>query len=142
MREENNYYIWNKGEDYFFPITKNFKTTEFQCQCKHASCKEQRISKTLIEKLVKIRGQILEPMQIHSGFRCHAHQQDLIKQEVNTVVAKKSTHELGDACDVSPIRMKIPTFMTFCAKEFMAIGIAKTFLHLDLRTGYVRRWDY
>ena len=142
MLENSNYYIWNKGDVYFFDKDQYFKSSEFVCQCKYKECKEQKINKDLIKKLILLRKEINEPLVITSGFRCEAHQKDLRKQGVNTVVASKSTHELGDAADVYPIRMKIKDFMIFCAKQFKAIGIAKTFLHVDLRDDKERRWDY
>lgn len=142
MHEDSNYFIWNKGDVYFLDKGGFFKTSEFACQCINPSCKEQRISKELISKLVKLRIRIAEPITVTSGFRCGKHQEKLRSEGVNTVVAKKSTHELGDAVDLKPIRMKIPQFLVFAAEFFEAIGTAKTFLHLDLRTGKQRRWDY
>ena len=142
MHEDSNYYIWNKGDVYFFDKTQFFKTSEFACQCTNKDCKEQRIHKDIISKLNSLRKEINEPIMVTSGFRCEKHQIALRNSGVNTVVAKKSTHELGDAVDCRPTRMRISDFLTFCAKQFEAIGIAKSFLHLDLRTGKIRRWDY
>lgn len=142
MREDSNYFIWNKGDVYFFDKNQFFKTSEFACQCTNKDCKEQRISKDLIGKLNSIRKEINEPLIVTSGFRCKKHQEFLRSSGVNTVVAKQSTHELGDAADIKPTRMRILDFLTFCAKQFDAIGIAKTFLHVDMREGKTRRWDY
>lgn len=142
MREDSNYYIWNKKDSFPLPGSKFFNTSEFTCHCKFDSCKEQRISKSLLVKLIKLREEIQEPITVTSAFRCEAYQKKLKNDGVNTIVASVSQHELGNAVDVFPIRMKIPTFMTFCAKYFEAIGIAKTFLHLDERVGKIRRWDY
>ena len=142
MLEDSNYYIWNKGDVYFFDKNQFFKKSEFACQCTNKDCKEQRINKELIEDLNIIRKEINEPIIITSGFRCKKHQEHLSNSGVNTVVAKKSTHELGDAADLKPTRMRISDFLTFCAKRFEAIGIAKTFLHVDKRIGKIRRWDY
>ena len=59
------------------------------------------------------------------------------------VVAKKSTHENGEAVDIAPTRMKIPDLLKMAANFFDSIGIAKTFLHLDIRRDKKpRRWDY
>lgn len=142
MLEDSNYYIWNKGDVYFFDKNQFFKTSEFACQCTNKDCKEQRINKDIISKLNSIRKEINEPILVTSGFRCEKHQIALRNQGVNTVVAKQSTHELGDAVDVKPTRMRVSDFLNFCIKQFEAIGIAKSFLHLDLRTGKTRRWDY
>lgn len=140
MKEVNGYYIWNKGDIY--PFNQYFKTSEFSCQCKLKSCVEQKASKELISKLTELRIAINEPLTITSGFRCKAHQEEIRKSGVSTVVAKVSTHESGDAADVKPTRTSIKDFETIAAKFFMAIGIAKTFLHMDLRKDKVRRWPY
>lgn len=142
MQEDSNYYIWNKGDVYFLDKNQYFKTSEFACQCTNKDCKQQKIHKQIISKLVELRKEVNEPLIITSAFRCKKHQEALRKQGVNTVVAKTSTHELGDAIDVSPIRMKIKDFLGFCSKKFKAIGIANNFLHLDLRDEKERRWDY
>lgn len=135
MLEDSNYYIWNKGDVYFFNKDQYFKSSEFACQCTNRDCKEQRINKELVSKLIELRKQINEPIIITSGFRCKKHQEQLRAQGVNTVVAKQSTHELGDAIDCKPTRMKIKDFLVFCAEKFEAIGIASNFLHLDMRIG-------
>ena len=145
MQEDTNYYLWNKGEEFLLPGSKFFKTTEFQCQCTLKTCKQQKISKTLLSKLIKLRTDINEPLHINSAFRCHEHQQELIAQEVNTVVAKKSSHETGTAVDCKPTRMKMVDFLKMCEKYFYAIGIAKTFLHVDERNEDSKvkiRWNY
>jgi len=145
MREDSQYFIWNKGDVYFFDRNQFFKTSEFACQCSNKDCKEQRISKDLITKLNLIRKEVNEPILVTSGFRCKKHQEHLRKSGVNTVVAKQSTHELGEAVDLKPTRMRISDFLVFCAKHFYAIGIAKSFLHVDMRgqeDKRVRRWDY
>lgn len=140
MIEKNGYYIWKKGDVY--PFNKYFKTSEFSCQCKLPSCVEQKVSKELISKLTQLRESINEPLSITSGFRCREHQEEIRRSGVSTVVAKVSTHELGDAADVQPTRTSIKDFETIAAKFFKAIGTAKTFLHLDLRSDKVRRWPY
>ena len=142
MLNDSNYFIWNKGDVYFLDKDKHFKTSEFVCHCTFSDCKEQRISKKIISKLVELRATINEPLTITSAFRCHKYQKQLADEGVNTVVASKSTHELGDAVDVKPTRMRIPDFYCFAKMYFKAIGTAKTFLHLDLRDDKERRWDY
>lgn len=134
------YYIWNKRE--FFKLDKYFNTEEFQCQCTHESCVEQRISAELVDKLYAIREELGRPLKVTSGFRCEKHQADLRKAAVNTVVAKKSTHELGDAADIRPADRNMEGFEELCDPWFFSIGIAKTFLHVDLRDDKERRWNY
>lgn len=140
MRKDDKYYFWEKGQVY--PFNKYFNTGEFDCQCKNKDCVEQKIAIELIDSLTKLREDINEPLKVTSGFRCEAHQAALRKSGVNTVVASKSTHELGEAADIKPSRLSIPNLEKFSAKYFEAIGTAKTFLHVDLRKGKIRRWLY
>lgn len=142
MKEDSDYVIWNKGDVYFLDKTQFFKTSEFACHCSLDSCVEQRINKNLLKKLVELRKEVNEPIIVTSAYRCSDYQEQLRKQGVNTVVAKKSTHELGNAVDVKPVRMRIKDFLSFCEKKFKAIGIASNFLHLDERSDKERRWNY
>lgn len=133
------YYIWKKGE--VFELSPHFSTREMSCKCSHDSCVEQRISEKLIDKLELVRGDIKEPLVITSAYRCSKHQEDIRNSGTSTVVAKKSTHELGDAVDCRPKSGMNPGFELTCSSEFTSIGRADTFLHLDLRSDF-RRWKY
>jgi len=139
LKEEDGYYVWNKGEN--LALSKYFSTKEFSCQCSFTDCKKQKISKALITRLDNLRVDCGQPLIITSGYRCTKHQEEIRKSGVSTVVAKKSTHELGDATDAAPKDGNIETFLPKAAKYFDSIGLAKTFLHLDTRQG-VRRWRY
>lgn len=122
-------------------LSDHFSTKEMSCHCSYEACVEQRISKDLITRIEQIREDIKEPMIITSAFRCTPYQEHLRASGVNTVVAKKSTHELGDAVDMVPRSGMIKDFEADCAKQFESIGLASNFLHLDTRKGY-RRWKY
>ncbi len=138
-KEEEGFYVWKKGEN--ISLSKYFSSAEFSCRCNFPDCKTQRISKTLITKLDLIRVEIKQPLIVTSAYRCMKYQAFLRSSGVNTVVAKQSTHEQGQAVDVIPKDGKIDGFEQVCAKHFDSIGLAKNFLHLDLRLGY-RRWKY
>lgn len=141
LKEDSGYYSWKKGE--VKTLSKYFDSHEFDCQCKNVDCKDQKISKSLITKLDSIRIEIAQPLTVTSGFRCAKHQQEIRDSGVSTVVAKVSTHEKGDAADIRPKDGKMEGFETVCAKQFDSIGLAKTFLHCDLRTDKKnRRWNY
>lgn len=136
------YYIWYKDKEY--PLSKHFSTREFNCKCSHESCKEQRISKDLIDNLEIIRVQVGQPLIVTSGFRCGKHQSDIRNSGQSTVVAKKkSTHELGDAVDIVPRDGKDVQgyFLRIVATRFDSIGLSNSFLHVDQRKGF-RRWNY
>lgn len=130
--------IWKKGEKK--SLSKHFSTVEFECKCSYPECIDQIVEQELINRLEKIREEIKMPLKINSGFRCTAYQKHLRDTKASTVVAKKSQHELGAACDAT---CSIPhdDFLKICEKYFTAIGLAKNFLHLDTRVGYFR-WNY
>ena len=141
VKEEDGYYVWNKGENHV--LTPYFSTNEFSCKCNFPDCKKQRISKSLVVRLDLIRKEIKQPLVITSAYRCQKHQAFLRSSGVNTVVAKQSTHEQGNAVDVVPKDQKDiqGEFLKICEKQFDSIGLSHNFLHLDLRVGK-RRWQY
>lgn len=139
LKEDAGYYLWQKGE--VLKLSPHFSTKEMTCKCKFPECKEQKISKDLITRLEQVRTEVNQPLIITSAYRCSAYQAHLRATGANTVVAKKSTHELGDAVDCIPKDGKIEGFEDICAKQFDSIGLAKNFLHLDTRQGK-RRWSY
>ena len=98
----------------------------------------------MVVRLDLIRKEIKQPLVITSAFRCHKHQAFLRSAGVNTIVAQVSQHELGNAVDAVPKDQKnVRTdFMAVCEKHFDAIGLSNSFLHLDLRIGRKRRWEY
>lgn len=140
MKKENGYFIWDKNEKE--KLSENFSTEEFECQCKYDDCKEQKISEDLIKRLQEIRTEIKTRLDVTSGFRCTKHQQALAKKGVNTVVAKKSQHELGNAADVRAPSLTPHALLQVAEFRFQSIGIATNFLHLDLRDDKKRRWNY
>ena len=140
MNQNENYYTWTKGEK--SQINKYFNTSELSCKCSHPECKDQKISKNLIERLTKVRVELNKPLIVTSAFRCSQYQKDLAESGANTVVAKQSQHELGNAVDVVPNGATVTQLQPIAEKQFKAIGIAKTFLHLDTRDDKVRRWSY
>lgn len=140
MKSDANFYYWKKGED--VKLNRFWKTSEFECHCNYPTCVDQKISKSLIEKLYAMRVEVKRPMYNSSGFRCAKYQQHLRDIQVSTVVATKtSTHELGVAADPSCPGMPISEFLKVAEKHFTSIGIAATFLHVDERPGH-RRWRY
>lgn len=142
IKSEGDYYIWKKGET--LVLSKYFSTAEFSCHCNFTDCKDQRISKTLITKLDHIRIAMKQPLVVTSAYRCHKQQEQLRASGVNTIVAKLSQHELGNAADIVPKDQKDVQglFLNECDKEFEAIGLSDKFLHVDLRSGKERRWKY
>lgn len=135
------YYSWDKGED--TKLSEHFSTTEFDCQCKHDDCVEQKLSQLMLTKLERIRVKLGFGLIVTSGFRCAKHQEYIRNSGVSTVVAKQSSHEKGDAVDIKPVKMEnMPKLYAQLPKEFEAIGLSDAFFHCDLRTGKKRRWNY
>lgn len=140
LKTQDGYYIWKKNENLW--INNWFKTKEFQCKCSNKECVDQKISVDLIQRLTAIREYTKSPMRITSAFRCSRHQEAIRKSGVSTVVAKKSTHENGDAADISVSSLTIGSLLPIVEKQFKSIGVANNFLHVDLRDDKVRRWKY
>jgi uncharacterized protein YcbK (DUF882 family) len=128
---------WNKGDR--LPVGAHFKTWELECRCSLPTCKEQMIASELIHKLDKLRDELGEPLYVRSAFRCAGHQANLRAGGLQTAKGT-STHELGQAADIAARDMT--RLEELAAKYFLAIGTARTFLHVDLRADRVRRWPY
>lgn len=129
---------WKRGQ--LIQLSKHFTSTEFTCQCGH--CVDQMVDSLLIKRLETLREAIGGPIQILSGYRCPAHQAELLA-DPNYETVKLSQHELGRAADIRPYKLGImPTFEAEAAKLFHAIGAADTWLHVDMRDDRQRRWTY
>lgn len=79
------------------------------------------------------------PIVITSGFRCKAHQEDLRQSGLETAVGT-SSHERGIAADVTCLHLD--TLLQLADPLFPAMGVAKSFVHVDLRKDKRRRWKY
>lgn len=130
-------YKWNKGENR--QLSAHFWTHEFVCPCVYKACVEQRVSCELISKLEQVRYEYGYPLTVLSGWRCAAHQSDLASQGYETAKGL-SQHELGQAADIQG--QYAVTLKQVATRYFKAIGIAKTWLHVDTRGDKIRRWGY
>lgn len=118
-------------------ITPHFGTYEFHSN--DPACKTQRIRGELLERLERVRTAIGATIMVRSGFRT-AEDQERLKRLGYETSKGISQHELGAAADICADDME--TLLRECEKEFMAIGVAKSFIHVDLRDDKIRRWDY
>lgn len=139
LLRENNYYKWEKGES--DPLTKHFMSNEFSCHCSFDTCKEQRISVELVEKLEQVRVALNAPVIIDSAYRCKAKQDALRAAGYETSIGP-STHELGDAVDVRPALNKFYSLGQELKQRFKAIGEATSWYHVDMRADKPRYWFY
>jgi uncharacterized protein YcbK (DUF882 family) len=143
MKFENGYIYWTKKSDESgYIVQKHFSLKEFECQCNLSSCTTQIMSEALLERLGAIREELNKPLKITSAYRCSAHQEEIRKSGVSTVVAKKSQHELGNAVDIQCNQVPMEKLLEISEKYFKSIGLAKTFYHVDMRDDKVRRWKY
>lgn len=135
MTEDDDYYYWPRGE--ITPLNRHFTTREFSCHCQW--CTDQRIAKDLVSKLFLVRASLGHPFSITSGYRCHEHQEALKAGGYETAVGV-SQHELGRAADIRADVMS--SLLVELKHEFKAIGVASTFIHVDLRDDKERHWAY
>jgi uncharacterized protein YcbK (DUF882 family) len=112
---------------------KYFNIDEFSCQ----ETGENEMSEEFIHKLDELREACSFPFQITSGFRSKEHSIEKRKQ-------KPGQHALGIACDIAVSggaqRMKI--VQQALSLGFTGIGVAKTFIHVDIRETAPVLWCY
>lgn len=126
---------YKKGKS--FQLSKNFRSLEFDCQCKYQECSTTLVDLDLIEALERLRKKV-KPIHITSGYRCSRHNKE-IKGKIG------SYHLIGKAADVyvegletSSLYYHVISIPLF---EKGGVGIASTFIHVDTR-GYRTRWYY
>lgn len=130
-------YKWQKGVR--TAITKDFNTSEFACPCKNAACDTQIISAILIANLQSLRNDVGIPIGVNSAYRCSLYQAELKLRGYETAVGI-SQHELGKAADLRC--SDLLSLVSKAERYFKAIGIAKSFIHVDERSDKIRRWRY
>jgi len=139
MNLEGAYYTWLKGER--VALSEHFSTHEFACPCKNTACLYQRIAKELVDKLELVRVEIGNPIRVTSGYRCSKYQAELRARGYETSLGP-SQHEIGRAADITTAPYALKPMAVECADHFKAIGVGKTFVHVDLRADKERRWKY
>ena len=116
-----------------------FDLKEFECKCKDKHCEgkmpQLRMNPSLIQALNRVREELGKPIRVTSGFRCTSH---------NAAVGgvPHSTHRTGYAADIQCDDMEKLLELVEGEKEFKGIGVAKTFIHVDVRPGLRKRWTY
>jgi|SRR3989338_9474073 len=106
-------------------LSKYFDRKEFACKC---GCGFDDVHPRLIERLEAVRELYCEPLLITSGCRCAKHNEASGGKE-------DSAHLRGLAADiqVSNSRERYE-LLIFLLNRFYRIGIAKTFIHVDVDT--------
>lgn len=131
------HFIWQRGEAK--QLSPHFGSIEFTCPCSIRTCVMQHISRDLVANLETVRATLGVPVKVTSGFRCPAYQAELKARGYETAVGV-SQHELGNAADVR-CPAKHDELVKLCESLFDAVGVARSFVHVDTRPGK-RRWSY
>lgn len=109
-------------------LSKNFSKHEFACQCGQCGSTGMEMDPLLISKLQQLRDFYGQPLIINSAFRCREH---------NTKVggSAQSRHMTGEAVDIQCgfAGMRHHIVRLAMLLNFGGIGIANTFVHLDVR---------
>ena len=104
-------------------LTANFNRAEYACKC---GCGKDNIKDELATKVQLVRDILNRPIKINSGIRCSNH---------NTTInaTPTSSHIDGWAADLgytgSAARYEL---LNAAFQVFDRIGIAKTFIHVDV----------
>ena len=116
----------------------NFTPDEFRCSC----CNRLEISSDIMDLLQTARNE-LGPLQITSAYRCPSHNSSV------SSTGENGPHTTGMAVDIhvsnSQHRKQL---IDYFATKVTGLGIAKTFIHIDLLTyehGFEMRpnaWKY
>jgi uncharacterized protein YcbK (DUF882 family) len=121
-------------------ISEHFNSNEFRCDC--GVCRIILVNTDLVSKLEEMRKILGSSLTISSGYRCEHKQHELTIRGFDTAKGI-SQHTLGNAVDVT--NGVTPGFeLEDAARKagFKAVGVAKTWVHVDLRSDRDRRWTY
>jgi len=114
---------------------RHFSTSEFRCR----ESGENLMDESFLFMLDELRERCGFPFTITSGYRSVNH-----TAERNKPAGKKGTHTRGIACDIAVFngveRMKI--VKEALEMGFGGIGVAKSFVHVDMRTTTPVMWTY
>jgi len=112
---------------------RHFSTSEFRCR----ETGENDMKPEFIHMLDELRERVGHPLVITSGYRSVNHSAERSKK-------KGGTHTQGIAADIAVSngeqRMKI--VKEALAMGFGGIGVARTFVHVDMRTTTPVMWTY
>ena len=113
-------YITEPGD--WNPNWVNFKPKELSC----SHCGELKIHSDLMNLLQEARG-VLGPLSITSGYRCPEHNNKISSTGLS------GPHITGKSIDIS-VRdsQHRKELITYFAPKVTGLGIAKSFIHIDL----------
>lgn len=113
--------------------SKFFTIQELACKC----CGQLTINQKLVYLLDTIRYALNKPVTLTSAYRCEHH-----NKEVGG--SPKSQHVLGNAADIScgASEDKFHIISIAIKGGATGIGVAKNFVHIDMRIGAKSFWTY
>ena len=121
---------------------KYFKLSEFDCPFEEGS--GSKMKPEFLEKLDEAREIAEIPFKITSGYRTKEYNEDLIKRGYKA--SRNSSHLKGLAADISvkDSKSRFIVFNSLLLAGFTRIGIAETFIHVDLDTDKTQNviWTY
>jgi len=121
---------------------KYFKLSEFDCPFEEGS--GSKMKPEFLEKLDEAREIAGIPFKITSGYRTKEYNEDLIKRGYKA--SRNSSHLKGLAADISvkDSKSRFIVFNSLLLAGFTRIGIADTFIHVDLDTDKTQNviWTY
>lgn len=121
-----------------FKLSKHFNSSEFE----DGVSSYVLIDFNLIHVLEKMRVELNCPIQITSAFRGEAKQAALKAQGYETA-SGISTHQVGSAVDISTGIHSGEELEKIARKHgIRAVGVASTWIHIDMRMDKDRRWEY
>lgn len=110
-----------------------FKTEDFDCQ----ETGENAVNPALIRRLDELRSAVGRPLYVTSGYRSPRH-------SIEAKKSKPGTHAQGIACDIAVangVERRQLVKQAFYL-NFTGIGVAKTFVHVDIRKTEPVLWVY
>jgi len=112
-----------------YDFAPHFTEEEFRCPC---GCETLNPNKGFLERLERARTRAEIPFPVQSGSRCDEHNEDVGGVDSSSHKADETTesHAADIGCRASRARSKILTALR--AVGFNRIGIAKTFIHVDI----------
>ena len=121
---------------------KYFKLSEFDCPFEEGS--GSKMKPEFLELLDEAREIAGIPFKITSGYRTKEYNEDLIRR--NYKASKNSSHLKALAADISvkDSKSRFIVFNSLLLAGFTRIGIADTFIHVDLDTDKTQNviWTY
>ncbi len=114
-------------------LSPHFSKRELACRC----CGELMIVPALLDALERLRELAERPIQIHAGYRCPAH-----NQEVGGVSDSEHTHGMAADIAIPGLTLQQMYELALQVPAFREGGVGAYdggFLHVDVRT-HAARW--